>query len=64
MGIDRRQNGRAMCPRVAEEMRKRHWERKAAEGRRSHEIELLLNANVPLAEAISIVDETNVTKIR
>lgn len=55
---DRRMNGRAgrIDPRIAEELRKKHWERKAAEGRRSHEIELLLNANVPLAEAIVIVD--------
>lgn len=53
--FDRRMNGRAN-PRLAEELRKRHWAHKAAEGRRSHEIELLLNANIPLAEAIAIVD--------
>lgn len=62
--FDRRQNGRAMDPRVAEELRKKHWERKRIEGRRSHEIELLLNANVPLAEAIAIVDGANVVNIR
>lgn len=58
MFYDRRMKGRAgqMDPRIAEELRKRHWAHKAAEGRRSHEIELLLNANVPLAEAIRIVD--------
>lgn len=33
-----------------------HWERKQAEGRRTHELDLLLNANIPLAEAIAIVD--------
>lgn len=55
---DRRMNGRAgqPDPRLAEELRKRFWAQKQAEGRRSHEIELLLNANVPLAEAIAIVD--------
>ena len=55
---DRRMNGRAgqVDPRIAAELRKQYWARKAAEGRRSHEIELLLNANVPLAEAIAIVD--------
>lgn len=55
---DRRLNGRAghVDPRIAEELRKRYWAQKQAEGRRSHEIELLLNANVPLAEAIRIVD--------
>ncbi len=52
MGIDRRINGRAFN----DEMRKKHWQHKKAEGRRSHEIELLLNANVPLPEAVRIVD--------
>ena len=52
---DRRMNGRAN-PRLAEEMRKRHWERKAAEGRRTRELDLLMDAGVPLAEAVKIVD--------
>ena len=52
---DRRMNGRALHD-LAQRANKEHWARKAAEGRRSHEIELLLNANIPLAEAIAIVD--------
>lgn len=52
---DRRINGRALHD-LAQRANKEHWARKAAEGRRSHEIELLLNANIPLAEAIAIVD--------
>lgn len=63
MGMERRMNGRALHE-LAQRANKEHWARKAVEGRRSHEIELLLNANVPLAEAISIVDGTNVTNIR
>lgn len=52
---DRRMNGRALHE-LAQRANREHWQRKQAEGRRSHELELLLNANVPLAEAIRIVD--------
>lgn len=63
MGFERRMNGRALHE-LAQRANREHWERKAVEGRRSHEIELLLNANVPLAEAIAIVDGTNIVTIR
>jgi hypothetical protein len=63
MGFERRINGRALHD-LATRANKEHWARKSAEGRRSHEIELLLNANVPLAEAIAIVDGTNIVTIR
>lgn len=52
---DRRMNGRALHE-LAQRANREHWERKHAEGRRTHELDLLLNANIPLAEAIAIVD--------
>lgn len=52
---DRRMNGRALHD-LAERARKEHWARKSAQAKRDHELELLLNANIPLAEAIRIVD--------
>lgn len=55
---DRRMNGRAgqMDPRIVEELRKRHWAHKAAKGRLTRELDLLMDAGVPLAEAVKIVD--------
>ena len=63
MCVERRLNGRALQA-LATRANKEHWARKQAEGRRTHEIDLLLNANIPLAEAIAIVDGAKVVNIR
>jgi hypothetical protein len=52
---DRRMNGRALHE-LAQRANREHWARKQADAKRDRELELLLNANIPLAEAIAIVD--------
>lgn len=52
---DRRMNGRALHE-LAQRANREHWQRKQADAKRDHELNLLLDANIPLAEAIRIVD--------